>query len=229
MNKLLSLVLLIFFLSACSSTKVHVNHRYIDNQTLRDITSTLEQAGFEVETNEFAFPNNISQSTVVYSPMISNKDAVNNIQDLLAQRSWHVPGVQPLVSGKHWFTKDSIGLYLLPEGINPHNRSSKADLVNVYQSRNCETEASISLSEDGKFEIALAQAVDDDRSLKGTWFVRNYPVLELKPDDDLWPWYFELSNDVEVDQISAIEITELTPLDQYVLFRGCHFVAGTRA
>ena len=227
--KFFGVVCLFGLLTACTSTKVHINHRYLSDETVQKMTALLEEAGYQVATNDFAYPNDIYQSTLVYSPMIGDKQAVTNIIDLMALHGWHIPSVNPLVSGKHWFTRDSVGLYLLPDGVNPHNRSSRQDLANQYQTRDCDASASITLAKDGKFTIAVEPAPDDKRSLKGTWDIRNYPVVQLTPDDDLWPWYFEISQHTERDKISAINITELVPLDSYKMFRDCKFVAGERA
>lgn len=227
---LLVILSCLLFLSACSSTKVHVNERYLSQAQREQVRQILETSGYEVESNVFRFPSSISQSTLLYSPMISDKQAVNNVLALLAENNWHVPGVRPLVSGKHWFTRDSVGLYLLPEEVNPHNRSAIQDLANTYEARHCETQARIVLHEDQQFEIILDNppADLDHRLMKGKWRMPNYPVIELVPGDDLWPWYFELSQSTESDQVSSIEITELSPLDKYKLFPGCKFAFGNR-
>ena len=227
-KKLLTLVLGLL-VTACSSTKVHLNHRYLDEQQLARITQKLEEAGYNVKVNNFAYPNNISQSTLVYSPMIGDKAAVDNILQLLDAENWPVHSVSPLVSGKHWFTKDSVGLYLLPEGINPHYGNTVQDLVSVYKSRACETDVEIHLKADAKFEIVFSEPVSEDRSFTGAWHSNNYPVIQLTPDDDLWPWYFEVNRTIESDKISNIEVAELVPLNQDKLFPGCKFASGVRA
>ena len=60
--KIIGVVLLCFFVLACSSTKVHLYTRYLSAEETGKITKNLEVHGFDIIPNTLAFPDGIEQS-----------------------------------------------------------------------------------------------------------------------------------------------------------------------
>jgi hypothetical protein len=225
----LFVALLVLTIVGCSSTTVYLNTRYLSDSESQNVIGKLEQSGFSVETNTFDFPQSVIQSSLIYSPMVKNREAIDRVIDVLTEINWNVPSVRPLVSNNHWFTKNSVGLYLVPEGVQTHGRRATQDLANIYKSRNCNANIEINFKSNGSYEIVFDA---DDKphmaSLKGSWAIRSYPYVELRPTPDS-PWYyFEIENKVETDKVSDIEIVELKPAEDYEQLSNCTFVYGLR-
>lgn len=224
------LLLLAFCLTtvACSSRpQVLLFRRYLSDQQVAQISENLEQAGLQIVANKLAFPSDIEQSTLIYSPMLVKQTAINLTLEVINKLGWEVYSVSPLASQNHRFTQNSLGLYLVPAGQLVH----KQLLENEFHSRDCQVKAKIIFHQDNRYSIVVANTPDEpvlQNQLHGTWRVKSESYLELRPTDADWFFYFEISQKLESDQVGEIEMTEMTPLDRYSLFPDCHFVAGTR-
>ena len=223
----LSLVVLLYGVFACSSGPQVVLFRYyLSDQDVTDIADKMQQAGLSVVINTLAFPTELTQSTLIYSPMLEDQAVVDLSLDSIRSLGWEVYAVTPLAMQNHRFTRNTIGLYLLPEGQNNH-----IELVNEYQNRGCQTETKMIFNQDNTYAIHLAAPITDkalQQQLRGIWKVRSYPYVELQPFDSEQHLYFEMQKEIESDLVGKIEMTKLMPLESYRLFPQCHFVAGVR-
>ncbi|QBY05033.1 hypothetical protein E2K93_11840 [Thalassotalea sp. HSM 43] len=227
--KFISCILLCFTMTACSSTKVHLYTRYLTDSEIKTISEELESADFEVIPNNLTFPDTIHQSTLLYSPFIQDEDSLESITNTLTKLGWIVPSVQSLVSGNHWYKKDSVGLFLLPEGVKQNDKVAQQDLVNVYESRNCTTSVKVYLKADHSYQFVFANKDQEQTDhLSGTWKMRSYPYIELTSDNQIWWFYFNIEKKQETDKVSNIEIVELHPEDKYKFFPNCSFAYGIR-
>lgn len=121
--------LICVFISACSSTKVHLYSRYLSEQENIEITKAIEEQGFDVITNTLAFPDEIQQSTLLYSPFVQKENGVDILIATLNNIGWAISTVQPIFAGNHFYTKDSVGLFLLPDGIGQSDKIASQDLI----------------------------------------------------------------------------------------------------
>ncbi|MGB0937135.1 MAG: hypothetical protein ACPGTQ_06735 [Colwellia sp.] len=76
---------------------------------------------------------------LLYSPFIQGDEPLERLTHSLSELGWTVPNVQALMAGNHWYSKDSVGLFLLPEGVKQGAKIAHQDLANDYESRNCDT------------------------------------------------------------------------------------------
>ena len=223
----LCLVVLLYSVFGCSSgPQVLLFRYYLSDQEVNDITQKMQQAGLSVTINQLAFPTDLTQSTLIYSPMLEDHSVVDLSLDSIRSLGWEVYAVTPLAMQNHRFTRNTIGLYLLPEG-----QSHQSELVNEYQNRGCQTEAKIVFKQDNTYAIRLAAPITENalqQQLRGIWKVRSYPYVELQPFDSEQHLYFEMHKEIESDLVGKIEMTKLIPLESYRLFPQCHFVAGVR-
>jgi len=227
--KLLSLIILSIALIACSSTEVHLYTRYLSETEIENISSKLNESNFKIVPNTLSFPENIYQSTLIYSPFIKGDKTLDTLINSLSEVGWSIPTVEALVSGNHWYSKDSVGLFLLPEGVKQKDKIATQDLANDYESRNCDTIVSIRLNKNNTYQLSFTNKLNERTDhLKGSWKIRSYPYIELTSFNKRWWFYFEIEQKVESDKISKIEIIELNPVESYSFFPNCSFVNGVR-
>lgn len=225
----LLLLLLVAVLSSCSSTTVHLNARYLSEIEKETLVGAIQEAGLHVETNTHEFPSSIAQSTVLYSPLVKDKFAVDTLIQLLHELNWNVPGIQPFVASNHWFKKNSLGLYLLPEGLNSEKIRATADLSQHYNSSGCENLKSLTLNQNGEYLFSFTDADDrQQKFLTGRWRITQFPYIELVTEDRMWWFYFEVKHSREVDQVSEYDLTRLVPANNYFGNSSCHLEYGSR-
>lgn len=227
--KLLSIIILNITLVACSSTEVHLYTRYLSDTEIEKISSKLDESNFKVVPNTLSFPENIYQSTLIYSPFIKGEKTLDSLIKSLIEVGWSIPSVEALVSGNHWYSKESVGLFLLPEGVKQKDKIPNQDLANDYESRNCDTIVSIRLNKNSTYQLSFTNKTNERTDhLKGNWKIRSYPYIELTSFNERWWFYFEIEQKVESDKVSKIDIIELKPVESYSLFPNCSFVNGVR-
>lgn len=227
--KFLSVLILSIALMACSSTEVHLYTRYLSDTEIEKISSELDKVNFKVINNTLAFPEKINQSTLLYSPFIKGEKTLELLIKSLSDIGWVIPNVEALVSGNHWYSKDSVGLFLLPEGVKQNDKIANQDLVNNYESRNCNTNVNIRLNKNNTYQLSFTNKVGKRTDhLKGIWRVRSYPYIELASYNERWWFYFEIEQKVETDKVSKIQIVELKPVESYSFFPNCTFANGVR-
>ncbi|MCJ8293007.1 MAG: hypothetical protein MJK15_01250 [Colwellia sp.] len=230
--KMISIVLMCFFLMACSSTKVHLYTRYLSAEETEAVTKNLEGLGFDVIANTLVFPDEIQQSTLLYSPFVEGENTLNILIDTLANIDWLVPNVQPIFAGNHYYTKNSVGLLLLPDGVRQSDKVARKDLVNEYASENCQASMTLSLNSDASYQFLYLTKTDlqsqKSGQLQGSWQITSYPYIELISSNKMWRFYYEIQKNIEMDVVGKIEIIELNPVDDHYTLPKCSFLYGLR-
>ena len=230
--KMISVLLMCFFILSCSSTKVHLYTRYLSVVDTEAVTKNLEEVGFDVIANTLVFPDGIEQSTLLYSPFVEGENTLNILIDTLANIGWLVPNVQPIFAGNHYYTKNSVGLLLLPDGGRQSDKVTRQDLVNEYESENCQASMTLRLNSDASYQFlylnkASAQSRKSEQ-LTGSWQITSYPYIELTSLNKMWRFYYEIQKDIETDVVGKIEIIELKPVDDHYTLPKCSFLYGLR-
>lgn len=227
--KILTTTLICLLLTACTSTKVHLYTRYLSADEATKVTKTLEEQGFEVETNSLAFPDNIQQSALLYSPFVRGENRVNALIEKLKESGWTIPIVQPLFSGTHYYTKDSMGLLLLPNGRMKSDKVLAQELVSSYKAENCDSSIALQLNDDNTYQFSDSNLSEYEfKRFDGSWNMPSYPYLILVPDGNVGSFYFEIVKKTESDLNGKVELIELTPMDSHHSFPDCSFVSGVR-
>jgi hypothetical protein len=235
--KLFILMLVGLALVACSTTKVYLYSRYLTDADIKMITAKLKALDFDVESNMLAFPDNVEQSTLLYSPFLSDRQGVTVLVAELAELGWQLPVVKMLVEGNHWYKKDNLALLLLPPGVKRNDKIVMQELVNKYESTHCETKSYIKLNRDGDYQMffeqsALEQFIELTKYqkdiVKGQWKITGFPYIELKSFNENGWFYFEIQQQTITDKIGEIDIITLKPMQNYPAFPHCSFVYGVR-
>lgn len=224
-----SILFICLLLFACTSTKVHLYTRYLSEQEISIISKKLTKANFEVVPNTFVFPDDIQQSTLLYSPLVKDQDSVNVLLDSLHGLGWVIPTVQPLFAGNHSYTKNSIGLFILPEGGKDNAKLALPDLVHEYQSKKCDVSVKLRLNRNNTYQLFYAdESQVHPAHVNGSWEVTGYPYLQLMSANKIWSFYFEIQKQSEVDQISKVDIIKLKAMNTHHIFPNCSFYYGLR-
>jgi len=212
---------------------VHLYSRYLSPTQVNAVTSKLNELGFKVETNTLAFPDTVKQSTLVYSPFIESEQRLNSLIGDVEKLGWTLSRPQILMEGNHWYTKNNVGLFLLPEGARKKDSIAAQDLAHEYQTRQCAFTASIKLNRDSSYELSFSTSFKkliNTRAdfIKGQWKITAYPYLELKSINNEWLFYFKINTKKIVDNIGKVNIIELIPEDNYTALPKCNYAYGIR-
>ncbi|GAA0819519.1 hypothetical protein GCM10009111_23650 [Colwellia asteriadis] len=227
--RFITLILISIFLIGCSTTKVYLYKRYLSDDDVLLITQKLEELNYKVENNTLAFPDEIQNSTIIYSPFIEGKDNLDNFISSINKLGWPDVHVQPLFKGDHWYTKNSIGLFLISEGMGQSDKVLSQDLVNQYRSENCDLSAKLILNRDNTYQITYKNDPNNKTNHKsGKWELTGSPYIQLTSLKGEWTFYFEIHKNIITDRISKVELLELKPLNSHHVYPNCNFVYGLR-
>ena len=220
-----------FFLTACAApTKVHLYGRYLSESNIKNITDTLEESGFDVEANQHEFPTNLNQSTILYSPLIKDRDAVTTLVSQLSELNIAIFDTQPLFEGKHFYTRNNLGLFILPDGTTLREQINERDVANEYHSFDCENHITLNLNANKTYELLMDKLPYPKESdyLTGIWRITQYPYISLGPKEGYEWFYFEIQQDSEIDKLGTINQVKLIGQDEYSYLHFCDFVYGVR-
>ena len=224
---LMLLSILLLLLPGCSSKPtVYVYAKYLNENERNELTKNLTKEGLDVKSNKFDFPSTITSNTVLYSLLLQEPDAIDKTSEVANIMGFPVSSVQMLTQGNHWYTKNSLALFLLPEGGRPDGTLLSQDLAHQYQTDSCSESTVLTLNPNGTFELILG---DNNTSAKqnnsnsssrafmktsGQWKLRQFPYLELQEYGASYAnFYFEISQSKETDQISEIHFINLTTIN----------------
>jgi hypothetical protein len=231
--KMLGIVFMLLLLSACSTTKVHLYTRYLSDNEIEVVTKKLQGLGFGVITNSLVFPENIEQSTLVYSPFVEGEETINILVASLQENGWPIANVEAIFTGNHYYTKNSLGLLLLPEGVKRNDQVHRQDIVNEYQSKDCNASIKLTLNSDASYQFlylneqASAQK-NQQEQLRGRWQITSYPYIELVSSKKSRRFYYEIQTAITTDQVGKISFIELKPIDDHYSLPQCSFHYGLR-
>ncbi|MFA3792300.1 hypothetical protein AB6T38_14390 [Aliiglaciecola sp. SL4] len=216
-----------------SQPKVYIYTKYLDNQQTLDLNEALSVQDFEVEFNQFDFPTTITENTILYSLLLDDSQTLIRAENTFDGLGIPVVNVQGLTKGNHWYTKNSLAIFIFPKEKNAQTGVFKQDLAQTYQlemSDGCEVKVELELKPNGKYRFIIDNPRAEIQTyLYGDWLYRQYPYLELRPENEPYSSaYFEISKVLEQDQISKIDFTQLTVIESKVVPIGCVLKYGSR-
>lgn len=228
-NKLI-LLSLFTLLAGCSSIPtVHIYGKYLDASEKRLLMEKFEQDKYTLKFNELDFPTSITHNTLLYSLLLKDPETIDHAQFHAEQAGLPVVQVSALAEGNHWYTKNSMALFLFPQHEAGATLFFRQDLVHTYQGENCGSEIELALNENGRFTLTNKLETPLDLG-KGVWKFRQYPYIELQKDESSYAdYYFEISRYRGRDNISDIDFIKLTFLNSGDLPKECTFLYGMRA
>ncbi|WP_137166756.1 hypothetical protein [Salinimonas lutimaris] len=213
-TKTLVVALLIGMLAGCATrTSVHVYARYMNEQEQQRLQQSLEQNGFDVTLNTLGFPASIEASTLLYSLLLKNSQDIDHVTKIAGRLGITVAHVRSLTEGNHWYTKDSLALFVLPENFTG---VLKVDLHHRFISDKCPQTLALTLHSNGTFDVHQTGPYHQNRDMPdsrhGTWYYRQPPYLELRAANGRDFSYYQIYKRSESDIVSAMQVIRLTPL-----------------
>ena len=227
----LTLVFLVLLLSACASkTTVHVYAKYLDSTQREEIRNAFDSSQrYRVKLNELDFPASVTENTLLYSLILFEPETIDIASNISATAGFTVQQIQGLSKGNHWYTKNSMALFLLPKSKDNKIIFFRQDLVNEYKAQNCSEATSLHLQKDGSFTLEMATKNTGNYMVVGMWKYRQYPFLELQKKGAVHAdYYFEIKRFRDADKVSEIDFVELMSLNTGSLPENCTFLIGTR-
>jgi len=172
---------------------VYVYAKYLNDAQKKDIHNKLKSEKYQVKLNEFDFPTTITENTIIYSLLLREPEMIDKAIELAADAGLPVQRTQGLTEGNHWYTKNSIALFLFPERRDKQLGLFRQDLLNDYTGENCGKESTLSLKKDGSFKlVASSEGKPNSQAKEGKWLYRQYLFIELKINDAPYAdYYFE--------------------------------------
>lgn len=222
---ILSTLALISLVGCTSPTTVHLNKRYINENDAQTVKTELENAGFEVEINEHKFPREITSTSIVHSLFLSEPDSIDKTEKVLNQLGYKLGAITSLTSNNHWYTKNTVGLYIVPEGVSTLNSVTLSTLAGKYESQDCERTSSLNLSSDGTFSYYD----NENKPLTGRWSISGYPFILLEKPSIHFSYYFEIEESEIIDKIGKVSITRLKPRSGAREINKCDMQTGLRS
>ena len=230
LNTILCFILSILLMSCDNKPKVYVYAKYLSEQQKQSIAEKFEVYSYNVTFNDYDFPTSMTDNTILYSPFLQSNSVIDNASEVTSAIGMPIYNVQGLTEGNHWYTNNSIGVFLFPENRTSMETVFSQDLVGDYEAQNCGHVESLVLSADESFVVkSVTNSVDKDTELVGTWAYRQFPYLEFSRKGESYSsYYFEIEKYKEYDGISEVEFIKLISLNDGVLNEGCVFLVGRR-
>ena len=209
----------------CSAPTVHVNKLYITEQESKKLSVALNKLGFNVEFNELRYPESVHSTSLLYSPFVEDNTAVDKIENVLKSFGYNLSSVNALVASNHWYTKNTIGLFVVPAGVIPNSGQRSEDIAFSYHSSECETSSELHLKGGGEF---IYEGTDEIK-VSGEWTITDYPYLLLTNNEPYLNFYFEIKKSTRVDVIGEVEVINLQPINRSRLISNCTLTYGVRS
>ncbi|MEN3160110.1 hypothetical protein ABC502_17200 [Alkalimonas sp. NCh-2] len=217
----------LLLLVSCAQPTVHLNHRYLDAQQTSVLVTALQQQGLRVELNQHPFPARVSENTLIYSPMLRNPEATaSRLQQALDDTGWHLRDNRLLVESNQWFTRDNLGLFLVPAGVQVHGGRTEVDFAHPYSAEDCDFDYRLNLQPDGRMVFESDNPAYP--SFQANWRLTGYPYLQLYQEQPYLNFYYQIERSDSRDAIGKAAITRLLPLSTPVRLPACSLVHGVR-
>ena len=218
--------------SGCASPPtVYLYGKYLEPSKVQALSEQLTDQGLNVEVNDFDFPTSVSTNTLLYSLLLQSPEAIDNTTSITEHAGYSINRVQSLTQGNHWYTKNSLALFVFPDGNRPHGTLLAQDLIHSYIANGCGNGERLTLYKDGTYTLTL-QTPTSSEDVKGKWKYRQFPYLELQePNSPYANYYFEISRVESEDKVSKLDLTHLHLLNANStnpLASECVFTYGVR-
>jgi hypothetical protein len=155
---------------------------------------------------------------------VKDHSSIDKIEATLIELGYNIKSIDALVASNHWYTKNTVGLYLVPEGYEPNSDNNIKNIAFHYQSEECETTTELHLLKSGRFTYKIASNI----IITGRWSITEYPYILLENDDPYLSFYYEIKKSQRVDKISKIEVIELHPVNNAQIITNCKLIYGVR-
>lgn len=202
----------ICMLAGCASkTSVHLYAKYMSEQEQQHLRQALEHNGFNVSVNTLGFPASVEATTLLYSLLLKDSQDIDSVTGIAASQGISVTHIRSLTEGNHWYTKNSLALFVLPDD---YRGILKPDLLHTFITDKCSQTLSLALHSNGTFTIKQTgePVSGQTANRQGSWHYRQPPYLELRFANGRDFSYYQIHKRSESDIVSAMQVIRLIPL-----------------
>lgn len=209
---------------------VHIYAKYLSEEKISKLSRQLKTEKLDIEVNKFDFPTSITQNTIIYSLLLDDPNLISHAEDSAYKAGMPITKQQSLTEGNHWYTKNSLAMFLLPDTSSGAAVFFRQDLFHEFVGEHCAEGISLTLEENGTYLFAgKSSPALGNKPLLGAWKFRQYPYLELKRQGSKYAtYYFEISQYTKRDRVSDISIIKLSPVNKNLFPKNCEFLYGLR-
>ena len=212
------LLLTILVLSGCQKASIYLYSIHISEQETAKLTAKFEQAGYRVEVNQHAFPKNITNTSLLYSPLLRDRENISKVESLLINQGLEVNSISSLIQGNHLVTKDAIAVFVVsdPRGIVDPIFKGQA-----YSSHKCDSDYHIDIA-----TTKTAEVSEQESKIKVVWrLLANQQIFQMT-DHRGANFNYEIHKSVSQTPVGVVDEIILKPIVRNSWFGDCEFYSG---
>lgn len=226
MKQILSAIIVLFLLSACSTTRIHVFTQGLEPTELNRISEMLKEQGFRIHLVDLQ-PPDFANAAMIYSPANPQIDDLEKIRDLLFKIGYKDVDLIAVSKDNQSYTGRNVGLYLgeldATQKVEPPGQQMPTEFAGHCQS----TDAYLKLYTNGNFDLDIISWDEFEKEhtnkLSGRWEERG-GILEFFADGSTVS-EFQLESFVRTDKQNLYKKTQLTSIESTPELTGCQFTS----
>ena len=212
------LLLTTLLLTGCQKANIYLYGKHISEQEAAKLTAEFEQAGYRVEVNQHAFPKEVSSTSLLYSPLLRNRESINEVQNLLIKQGLEVNSISSLIKGNHLVTKDAIAVFVVSD---PRGIVAPVVKGQAYSSHKCDSEYHIDIA-----STKTAEVSEQESKKKVVWrLLANQEIFQMT-DDRGYNFNYEIHKSVSQTPVGVVDEITLKPVVRNSWFGDCEFYSG---
>lgn len=205
-------------LAGCQKPSIYLYGKYISEQEAQQLSKEFEQAGYQVELNSLPFPQGISNTSILSSPLLKKRTDLEKAVTILEGQGLEVNSISSLVEGSHFVTKNALAVFVVS------NRDVFAEPVRtgqVFTSSNCETEFEIHINASYKAKVKEAK-----KAVNVSWqLVANQEIFQLTNSNGT-NYNYDIYKSVSSTPVGVVDEIRLKPILANTWFGACEFYYG---
>lgn len=205
-------------LTGCQKASIYLYSKHISEQETAKLTSEFEQAGYQVQVNQHAFPKEITNTSLLYSPLLRDRKNISKVESLLINQGLEVNSISSLIQGNHLVTKDAIAVFVVsdPRGIVDPIFKGQA-----YSSHKCNSDYHIDIA-----TTKTAEVSEQGSKTKIAWrLLANQEIFQMT-DDRGYNFNYEIHKSVSQTPVGVVDEIILKPIVRNSWFGNCEFYYG---
>lgn len=211
-------LLCVLVIAGCQKPSVYLYSKYISVQQTQKLSEQFEQAGYQVEINQLPFPQGITDTSILYSPLLQERTNLDNAVALLKANGLEISSVSSLVEGSHFVTKNALAVFVV------FDQSVFATPViegQIYTTKNCDADFQITIAKDQSANVR-----DADKEVAIQWqLLANQEIIRLS-DKVGRNYNYDIVKTVAATPVGVVDEVTLKPIVANTWFGKCEFYYG---
>jgi hypothetical protein len=181
------IMVLLLFIAACSTTKIHVYTSGVDQHTQRQLLQSLNTAGFKAHQQTTPMQQLKEGTYIIYTPNARSTQINQTIENILVSLNLPAPESRLFSLGEgisaHRYTKGNIGLYVISsqnQSADESAKKEKTDSILDWElgSVDCKKSYILDFMRDGN--SIFSQLEDGSELATLSWTIENNQLILSK-------------------------------------------------